>query len=170
VLDFGAVRAHYIARRRVDRTLRGFLEAGDAAAFAELALGISDPIGDFSAAEHRMGPMILAGAGDREILELGEAIDACSSVNHLPRPIYDRGIHGLKISIGSEIAMMPRPKRFWVGNVRTIWSHLVVKRAMDDDRANEELRLHYTTMSVNPKWSTGSRAPFISGWSLICGR
>ncbi len=39
--------------------------------------------------------------------------------------------------------MMLRPKRYWVGNVRTIWSHLVIKHGMDQRRANTELQLCY---------------------------
>ena len=39
------------------------------------------------------------------------------------------------------MAMMLRPKKYWVGNVRTIWSHLVIKHG-DIDKANEELELY----------------------------
>ena len=32
--------------------------------------------------------------------------------------------------------------KFWVGNVRTIWSHLVIKHKGDWEKANEEYNLY----------------------------
>ena len=57
--------------------------------------------------------------------------------------IYERSISYLKISVGSEIAMMLKPDIHWVGNKRTIWSHLLVKHGMNQRPANQELRLYY---------------------------
>lgn len=37
---------------------------------------------------------------------------------------------------------MLNPSVCWVANVRTIWSHLVIKHGGDLDRANEELGLY----------------------------
>jgi hypothetical protein len=142
-LDLEAVREHYLTRRRAHERLRDLFDAGEVHAYAHLALGISDPAGNYSAAEHGMGPVILAKASEQDIFDLATAIEACPNVNHLPRVIYDRAIHGIKISIGSEIAMMLQPKRYWVGNVRTVWSHLVIKHHMNERRANEELYLYY---------------------------
>lgn len=142
-LDLSVVRKHYLTRRRAHKRLRRHFENGRVHQFAQLALGISDSAGNYSAAEHRMGPVILASATEQEIFDLAVAIDNCPSVNHLPKVIYDRDIRGLKISIGSEIAMMLRPKRYWVGNVRTIWSHLLIKHRMNRRTANQELKLYY---------------------------
>jgi hypothetical protein len=132
-----------LARKSAHLRLRELYDAEQVHDFAQLALGISAPAGNYSAAEHGMGPVILAEGTDRDIFDLATAIEACPNVNHLPRVIYDRAIRGLKISIGSEIAMMLRPKRHWVGNVRTIWSHLVIKHQMNERRANQELELYY---------------------------
>lgn len=35
--------------------------------------------------------------------------------------------------------MMMRPQRYWVGNVRTVWSHLAIKHQVNQRLANEEL-------------------------------
>ena len=56
--------------------------------------------------------------------------------------IYSARIPNLKISVGSEIAMMVRPETFWVANTRSIWAHLLVKHSFDYVKANEELRLY----------------------------
>ena len=142
-LDMRAVRRHYLARKRVRRQLRHFFDAGNVHDFVQLAFGISNRAGNYSASEHGMGAVILSEASEQAIYDLATAISACPNVNHLPRVIYDRAIRGLKISIGSEIAMMLRPKKHWVGNVRTIWSHLLIKHRMSQRRANEELDLYY---------------------------
>ncbi len=142
-LDFLAVRKHYFRRKRAHRMLRDFFESRQVHEFAQLALGISNPAGNYSAAEHGMGPIILARGSDSDILDLARDIDASSSVSHLPHIIYNKAIDRLKISIGSEIAMMLFPKRHWVGNVRTIWSHLVIKHRMNERLANQELQLYH---------------------------
>ena len=48
----------------------------------------------------------------------------------------------LRISIGSEIAMMLNPDKYWVGNVRTIYSHLLLKHNGNQQRTDEELQLY----------------------------
>ena len=48
----------------------------------------------------------------------------------------------LRISLGSEIAMMLNPDKYWVGNIRTIYSHLLLKHNGNSMTANEELRLY----------------------------
>ncbi len=142
-LDYRKVNEHYLSRERVHSRLRHLLVTQDVRSFAELALGISDGAGNYSASEHGMGALILAESNEQEVFDLAIAIDACTQVNHLPRLIYDHGIHGLKIAIGSEMAMMLNPQLYWVGNVRTIWSHLMVKHNMSQQRANEELKLYH---------------------------
>lgn len=108
-LDMPVVRNHYMLRYHAHKKLRKHFEASDIHAFAQLALGISDPVGNYSAAEHRMGPIILATASEQDIFDLAMAIEACPKTTHLPDLIYSQGIKNLKISIGSEIAMMMKP-------------------------------------------------------------
>jgi hypothetical protein len=77
------------------------------------------------------------------VFDLATAIENCPNTNRLPRVIYEAAIPNLKISVGSQIAMMLKPHCHWVGNKRTIWSHLLLKHGMDQRRANRELRLYY---------------------------
>ena len=145
-LDMAAVREHYLLRERTHHRLRQFLDTQDASGFVGLALGITEPAGNYSASEHAIGPKILAGSNsaEREVFDLAAAIDDCPNVNRLPTVIYEAGIANLKISVGSEIAMMLKPDCHWVGNKRTIWSHLLVFHGMNQQRANEALRLYYS--------------------------
>jgi hypothetical protein len=142
-LDMRQVRAHYLRRKRAHLRLHELFNRGDVHGDAQLALGISDDTGNYSAAEHGMGPLILARATEQAVFDLATAIDVCPTTNHLPGLVYEHAIPGLKISIGTEVAAMLRPRRYWVGNVRTIWSHLLVKHGMHERRANEELALYH---------------------------
>ena len=56
---------NYDQRIAVHRRLLRLHERRDLAAFAKLLLGISDAAGNYSAAEHNLGPKILATNGDR---------------------------------------------------------------------------------------------------------
>lgn len=56
--------------------------------------------------------------------------------------VYDAGIKYLKVSVGSEMAMMLKPDIFWVANVRTVWTHLLLKHSYNLSHANEELKLY----------------------------
>jgi hypothetical protein len=145
-LDMAAVHEHYLLRERTHHRLRQFYDAGDMGDFVRLALGITDPAGNYSAAEHVIGPKILAGStfAERDVFDLATAIENCPNTNRLPTVIYEATIANLKISVGSEIAMMLKPDCHWVGNKRTIWSHLLVTHGMNERRANEALRLYYS--------------------------
>jgi hypothetical protein len=140
-----AVREHYLLRERTHRRVRQLYDAGNVADYVRLALGITDPAGNYSAAEHVIGPKILAGSNfaERDVFALAGAIEDCPNTNRLPTVIYEQAIDNLKISVGSEIAMMLKPDCHWVGNKRTIWSHLLVTHRMNQRRANEALRLYY---------------------------
>ena len=126
-LDMQEVREHYLERERTHTTLRQLFAAGAVHDFVQLALGIANPAGNYSAAEHRLGPKILSESSETDVFDLAAAIDACPNTNHLPDLIYRHSLAYLKISIGSEIAMMLKPNSHWVGNVRTIWSSLFLR-------------------------------------------
>jgi hypothetical protein len=141
-LEMNDVLAHYTRRHALGRTLTGFLNNSDSKKFAELALGISDSEGNYSAAEHGLGPQILAMTKASMILDLGKRLANCADPKRVVDEIYSARIPNLKISVGSEIAMMLCPDRFWVANTRSIWAHLLVKHDFDYAKANEELRLY----------------------------
>lgn len=145
-IDMNGVREHYLLRERTHRELRRLFDAGDQAGYVPLALGMTENhAGNYSSGEHGFGYQILDASASAagSVFELAGALDQLPTVNRLPTVVYEAGIRYLKISIGSEMAMMLRPNDCWVGNRRTIWSHLLVKHGLDRKRANDELKLYY---------------------------
>jgi hypothetical protein len=57
-LDMAEVRDHYLLRERTHQRLRQLYECGDVPEFVRLALGMTDPAGNYSAAEHKIGPFL----------------------------------------------------------------------------------------------------------------
>ncbi|HEU5340663.1 hypothetical protein [Edaphobacter sp.] len=112
--------------------------------FANLALGISDPVGNYSAAEHGLGSKILGTNvnAERLVLDLARKFRLLNSASVVPELIRDAGIKFLQIGVGSEISCMVHPEICWVANARTIWTHLVIKHADNTAKADEELRLY----------------------------
>ena len=141
-LEMPDVWQHYLGRRSSHRLLLKHLKNQDKKAYAKLALGITDASGNYSAAEHGLGPRIRSSVSDGTVFNLAQQILVCPGPKQLPPIISGANIPYLKISVGSEMAAMLRPDLFWVGNVRTVWSHLLVKHQEDYDKANEELELY----------------------------
>jgi hypothetical protein len=141
-LDMKNVRGHYEARLRISEQARLLLQQDKERAFAELVLGIADRQGNYSASEHRLGPRILASKSPSAISKLGKSLLSCRDAKEAVDTIYRARISYLKISVGSEIAMMVKPDAFWVANTRTIWAHLLVSHDFNYDDANEELALY----------------------------
>jgi hypothetical protein len=140
-LDMNQVREHYLNRERTHEELRCLFDAEEVQAFARLALGINNPAGNYSAAEHGLGPRILLENSEQDIFDLAIAIEECPNIQHLPQVIHQQDLQYLGISIGSEIAMMLNPDRYWVGNVRTIWAHLLLRHD-SCKTANDGLQLY----------------------------
>src|SRR6266513_2543120 len=117
-IDMAEVREHYLLRERTHQRLRQLYDAGNVPEFVRLALGITEDAGNYSAAEHGIGPRVLgaSASAERDVFALATAIEECPTVNRLPTVIYEQSISNLKISVGSEIAMMLDPERYWVGN------------------------------------------------------
>lgn len=142
-LDMAQVEEHYKSRKIVAKTLRNLLASEHYEDYANLALGISDPLGNYSASEHQLGPQVLANNSVSSVCKLARKfVSGDLGVSHLPRAIYEANLPYLKISVGSEMASLLMPAKYWVGNVRTIYSHLVIKHEGDWERANEELELY----------------------------
>lgn len=143
-LDFPVVKNRYMVREQLHRQLQTLLGNQAIEAFVNLALGISDRNANYSASEPRpggpLGPIILAHSNPDVIFRLSQALDVCDK-REIPTIIYNRNIHYLKISVGSEISMMLRPDEFWVGNIRTFWTHILVKNQWNARIANEALQL-----------------------------
>lgn len=136
------IKEHYLVRELTHKELVNLFRTKQIDKYARLAIGVAKSTGNYSAYEHGLGPDILAENTVDRLFNLAEELFACKSANHIPNIIYKFKLPYLKISVGSEMAMMLRPNDFWVGNVRTIWSHLLIKHHRDYSRANEELELY----------------------------
>ena len=112
--------------------------------FVELALGISNSVGNYSSAEHGLGPKILRTNpnAEKQVFDLALKFADLTTARLVPEMIRDAQIKNLKISVGSEISCMVNPRICWVANVRTIWTHLVIKHGDNVQLADEELRLY----------------------------
>lgn len=144
-LDWAGVRELYDRRFEAHRRLLRLLDAGDARSFARLLLGVGDPIGNYSAAEHGLGAKVLASNGndvEARIMKLGSSLRTLPSARTVPQVIRAASLKYLWIAVGSEASCLLNPEVCWVANTRTIWAHLVLKHKDDIARADEELRLY----------------------------
>ena len=141
-LHMRQVRRNYFDRKKVGKELRRRLSKGSAIDFAELALGISNPTGNYSAAEHNLGPKILSKRNPTVIRDLALDIARSTTAKAMLDLIYQANIPWLKVGVGSEMAMLLKPKEFWVANTRTVWAHLLLKHNFSLAKANEELKLY----------------------------
>jgi hypothetical protein len=144
-LDWRAVRAHYNQRVDIHRKLLGLYEDDKVTPFARLLLGISNNAGNYSAAEHGLGPQILAMNGEsaaRRVFDLAGHFISLKTARDVPQIIKDARIHFLQIGVGSEASCMMNPSVCWVVNTRTIWTHLVIKHADNVGTAKEALKLY----------------------------
>lgn len=137
------VYEHYLNRERVHREMTTLYAQGNERDFVYLALGITDPAANYSAHEHGLGKKVLRRRNAiRAVFDLATDFHNCDSPGEIPNLIISHSIGYLKISVGSEIAMLMKPDLFWVANVRTVWAYLLIKHADNIEYANEELRLY----------------------------
>lgn len=142
-IDYRVVRELYDRRMNAHWILLERFNEGHVTPYVELALGIEDKCGNYSAAEWGLGPKIRLLSADGLIFELARKLFDCKSAEEIVETIYKKAeLPNLKISVGSEMAMMLRPDSFWVTNRRTMWSQLVLKYKGDTPKANEELSLY----------------------------
>ncbi len=141
-IDMDTVFAHYQQRLVAHQELTQCFQAHNVQNYVNLALGITSPEGNYSAAEYQLGPMVLANNSAQSVYNLAIQLDALTDSHHVPLTIYQANMPYLRISLGSEIAMMLNPDKYWVGNVRTIYSHLLLKHNGNQSVADEELQLY----------------------------
>ena len=143
VIDLNSVKEHYLRREQISSTLRTLLAEGRHNEYVSLAVGITDPLANYSAHEHQLGPRILGSNSSLSVFDLANRLASPTlSVTQVPNTIYAANLRHLKISVGSEMACLLQPNRFWVCNVRTVWCHLIIKHEGDWARAIEELALY----------------------------
>ncbi|CDT88662.1 hypothetical protein L1D94_24030 [Vibrio alginolyticus] len=133
---------HYNKRENAHKLLTRYFANEKVDDYCQLALGIELPEGNYSASEHFLGPKVLSASPASSVFQLASKLKSAQDVNHVPKTIYDSNLPYLRISVGSEIAMMLNPNDFWVGNVRTIYTHLIIKHKGNISLANEELALY----------------------------
>lgn len=142
-IDWSRVRSHYQQRVGISQRLRRLHKEDDRSSFAKLLLGIDDPHGNYSAAEHHLGPLVLGDNSDAQdrIHRFASDIMTLDSPRHLPSLIQRTALRYLGIGVGSEASCLLRPREMWVANTRTLWSHLLMKHK-SVSVANEELALY----------------------------
>lgn len=143
-LDWHDVRDHYDNRVEIHTELLRLYQLNDVVPFVNLLLGISDPAGNYSADDHKLGPRIISNNSNvrNRIIALAGEFISLSSASAVPKIIQNAALSYLKIGVGSEASCMLNPKVCWVANTRTIWTHLVVKHADNFAKADEELKLY----------------------------
>jgi len=151
-IDWEQIREHYDTRRRVHLKLLELHDDGEITEFTQMALGISDGNGNYSASEHGLGARILASNPGRdvgmEIFKVAEHFINLETGHDVPRLVRETNLAYFKIGVASEMSCMVNPKNCWVTNVRTIWTHLVIEDDNDDfRRADESLILYREHMS-----------------------
>lgn len=144
-LAWTKVRSHYDERVAVHGQLLKLHDAAALDPFAKLLLGISNSAGNYSAAEHGLGPKVMSNNGpnvSKRIWDLAKSFRSLSKARQVPQLIRAAGITYLAIGVGSEAACMVNPDNCWVSNTRSIWTHLVIKHADNIAKADEELKLY----------------------------
>ena len=143
-VDWAVVRKNYNNRIRVHKELVRLHKERSFTAFADVALGITDNDGNYSAAEHGLGPKILALNlnAAQHVFDLASTFIPLADARDVPALIWRAGLKYLQIGVGSEISCMVNPQVCWVANTRTIWTHLVIKHGYDVAKADTELALY----------------------------
>ncbi len=146
-INYREVYDHYYERYKIHQRLINTFQKSEVSEYVELALGISEGGGNYSASEHGLGPQILQQSPPQRIFELAQKLFICKGPLEIPDVIYNANIPYLKISVGSEMATLLRPDSFWITNVRTIWAYFVLKHNNSIDIANDQL-FYYRTREM----------------------
>jgi hypothetical protein len=114
-LDWSEVRNHYDNRTKIHRQLLELYQDNSISRFVDLLLGISDPAGNYSADEHKLGPQIIANNrnADDQVAGLAEKFMYLTNARAVPELIRDAAIRYLKIGVGSEASCMVNPEVCW---------------------------------------------------------
>jgi hypothetical protein len=143
-VDWQTVRDHYDERIASHERLVQLHDDHLVEPFFRLAMGIENNNGNYSAAEHGIGPRVASENSNayQRVFDLAAQLRAVTQGRDVPALVRAAGIRYLAVGVGSELSCMVNPDVCWVANTRTIWTHLVVKHAGNIGRADEELRLY----------------------------
>lgn len=111
VLDWHAVRRQYDTRVEVSGRSGRLLNENRSADFARVALGISDPNGNYSARERGLGPRILAEnpKAIETIINLAREFHELRSGERVDEILHRAAITNVGIAVGSELACLMNP-------------------------------------------------------------
>lgn len=140
-LDWAEIKAHYRDRVNEAKNLRELYENKNVSVFADLALGMTAPAGNYSASEHGLGPKILGSNLNAKgrIYGLAGKFILLKDASTVPKLIREENLKYLRIGVGSELSCMMNPAVCWVCNKRTIWLYLAQTQGLR--KANEALQL-----------------------------
>ena len=140
-LDWAGIKAHYRNRVKEAKNLRDLFQAKNVSGFADLALGMTTPTGNYSASEHGLGPKVLGSNPNAKvrIYSLAGKFIQLKDASTVPKLIREENLKYLRIGVGSELSCMMNPAVCWACNKRTIWLYLA--RTQGVRKANEALQL-----------------------------
>lgn len=127
-IDYSIAKKLYESRCRIHQTLLKAFQGNDVHGYVQLALGIIERGGNYSAAEYGLGPKILNQSPPERVFQLAGKLFNCNDPKQILDIIYKESIPNLKVSVGSEMAALLKPDLFWVVNARTIWAHFVMEK------------------------------------------
>jgi hypothetical protein len=143
-IDWKLTLQHYSEREAVHRRLIHLHQGRLIEPFFNLAVGISDQNGNYSAAEHGIGPKVLGTNNNarQRVFDLASKFLSVTNGLQVPPLIKSASISYLQIGVGSELSCMMNPTVCWVANSRTIWSHLLIKHKNNYSKADLALELY----------------------------
>lgn len=153
-LDYGKVRAAYDLRIDKHHDLKNALERGDVNGYVPSALGIDDRTGNYSAWFHSLGQRIRGASpsASENVFTLAKKLLVCRP-SEMTNAIYDdANIPNLKISVGSEMALMLQPNECWCTNHRTVFAHFVIQRKGNVNEARQDLQALGGAPPDYPMW------------------
>ena len=112
-IDYRAAYEHYYRRYMIHQRLTKAFQEGNVSKYVELALGIDELGGNYSASEHGLGPRILQQSLPEKVFELAQELFICKVPANIPEVIYKANIPYLKISVGSEMATLACPPSYF---------------------------------------------------------
>jgi hypothetical protein len=90
-LDLREIRRQYDDRLEMHNALRFEFDHGNVEAYVHLAIGLHDPTANYSAAEHGLGPRILANSSPRRIFDFANELFQVSNPKEIPDVIMVQG-------------------------------------------------------------------------------
>lgn len=143
-LSWPEIASHFSERVTTSKYLAQLYMSNRIDEFAELAVGLNDSTGNYSANQYGLGGPILKNNrnSQMQIFKLAGQFLKLKSARTVPEIINKAQIAYLGIGIGSEISCMMNPSICWVANTRTTWAHLVIEYDDNIGTANEALKLY----------------------------